>query len=179
MGKKVKWILAITVLIIVILILQSVMSGGEAEVAVKEQFPLVEISSQKQGSSDSESAVEPGIESYSGSGDTTLNDVILESGVLIIRSAHEGSGDFGVSIVGEEATQVSFNETGKFAGSVAHSVYKASDFSGDPGEGKKAYRKKAYLSYSNLVKFQLRLPPMVHGLLIYCRAFHLGASSHP
>ena len=137
MGKKVKWILGITVLIILILILQSVMSGDEVEVAVKEQFPLVEISSQKQGSSDSESAVEPGIESYSGSGDTTLNDVILESGVLIIRSAHEGSGDFAVSLVGGEATQVSFNETGNFAGAVAHSVYKASDFGGDPGEGKK------------------------------------------
>ena len=36
----------------------------------------------------------------------------------------------------EEATQVSFEETGNFSGAVAHSVYKASDFSGDPGEGK-------------------------------------------
>ena len=136
MGKKLKLILGITGLVILILIVRSVTSGGDEEVVVKEEFPLVEISSAKQVSSDSESSEESGFESYNGSGDTTLNDVTLNSGVLIIRSAHEGSGDFGVSIVGEEATQVSFNETGKFAGSVAHSVYKASDFSGDPGEGK-------------------------------------------
>ena len=136
MGKKLKLILGITGLVILILIVRSVTSGGEEEVVVKEEFPLVEISSAKQVSSDTESVEGISIDSYSGSGDTTLNDVILESGVLIIRSAHEGSGDFGVSLVGKKATQVSFNETGNFAGSVAHSVYKASDFSGDPGEGK-------------------------------------------
>jgi hypothetical protein len=103
---------------------------------VKEEFPLVEISSQAQGSLDSDSTSGTDIQSYSGSGDTTLDDVIINSGVLTIRSGHEGSGDFGVNLVGPNATQPSFNETGNFAGSVAHSVYKASDFSGDPGEGK-------------------------------------------
>ena len=136
MGKKVKLILGITGLIILILIVRSITSGGEEEVVVKEEFPLVEISSPTQGSSDSESTEGLAIESYSGSGDTTLNDVVLSSGVLIISSAHEGSEDFKVSLIGEEATQVSFEETGNFSGAVAHSVYKASDFSGDPGEGK-------------------------------------------
>ena len=136
MGKKVKLILGITGLIILILIVRSVTSGGEEEVVVKEEFPLVEISSPTQGSSDSNSTEGLAIESYSGSGDTTLNDVVLSSGVIIISSAHEGSEDFKVSLVGEEATQVSFEETGNFSGAVAHSVYKASDFSGDPGEGK-------------------------------------------
>ena len=136
MGKKVKLILGITGLIILILIVRSVTSGGEEEVVVKEEFPLVEISSPTQGSSDSNSTEGLAIESYSGSGDTTLNDVVLSSGVLIISSAHEGSQDFKVSLVAEEATQVSFEETGNFSGAVAHSVYKASDFSGDPGEGK-------------------------------------------
>ena len=136
MGKKVKLILGITGLIILILIVRSVTSGGEEEVVVKEEFPLVEISSPTQGSSDSDSTEGLAIESYSGSGDTTLNDVVLSSGVLIISSAHEGSQDFKVSLVAEEATQVSFEETGNFSGAVAHSVYKASDFSGDPGEGK-------------------------------------------
>ncbi|MEC9293633.1 MAG: hypothetical protein VYC65_05025 [Chloroflexota bacterium] len=135
MGKKAKWILGLAGLIIVILIVRSVTSGSEEEVVVKEEFPIVEISSPKQDSSDSEADNGLNIESYSGSGDTTLNDVMLNSGVLIIRTKHEGSGDFGVSLVGADATQVSFKETGNFTGSVAHSVYKASDFSGDPGEG--------------------------------------------
>ena len=133
MGKKVKWVLSLTGLIILI-----VMTGcsGEEEVFVKEEFPVVEISSPAQSSSDSDSPVDTDIQSYSGSGDTTLNDVIINSGVLIIRSGHQGSGDSGVNLVGADATQVSFNETGNFVGSVAHSVFKASDFSGDPGEGK-------------------------------------------
>ena len=136
MGKKVKLILGITGLIILILIVRSVTSGGDEEVVVKEEFPLVEISSPTKASSDSDSTEGLTSESYSGSGDTTLKDVILNSGVLIISSAHEGSKDFKVRLVGEDATQVSFDETGSFTGSVAHSVYKASDFSGDPGEGK-------------------------------------------
>ena len=45
MGKKVKLILGITGLIILILIVRSVTSGGEEEVVVKEEFPRVEISS--------------------------------------------------------------------------------------------------------------------------------------
>jgi hypothetical protein len=136
MGKKFKWALGLTGLIVLIVIFRSVSSGDGEEVVVKEEFPLVEISSQAQGSLDSDSTSGTDIQSYSGSGDTTFDDVIINSGVLIIRSGHEGSGDFGVNLVGPNATQPSFNETGNFAGSVAHSVYKASDFSGDPGEGK-------------------------------------------
>ena len=94
MGKKVKLILGITGLIILILIVRSVTSGGEEEVVVKEEFPLVEISSPTKASSDSDSTEGLTIESYSGSGDTTLKAVILNSGVLIISSDHEGSKDF-------------------------------------------------------------------------------------
>ena len=83
MGKKVKWILSLTGLIVLIVIFRSITSGGNEEVVVKEEFPLVEISSHTQGSLDSDSPTSTDIRSYSGSGDTTLDDVIIKSGVLI------------------------------------------------------------------------------------------------
>ncbi|SUZ61988.1 uncharacterized protein METZ01_LOCUS14842, partial [marine metagenome] len=55
MGKKFKWVLGLTGLIVLIVIFRSVSSGGGEEVVVKEEFPLVEISSQAQGSLDSDS----------------------------------------------------------------------------------------------------------------------------
>lgn len=137
MGKKKKIFLGLIGLIVLWMVIRSVMSGGDdVNLAVKEQAPLVEISSPGDGSPTTESQADSGTQSFSGSGDLSISDVIINSGVLILSAQHEGAGDFSVSLAGADSTQNSFKTSGNFSGSVAHSVYQASKFGTDHDEAK-------------------------------------------
>jgi hypothetical protein len=75
----------------------------------------------------------PVVQSFDGTGDSVLGPVDITEGVLVVSGQHTGSSNFIVSLVGTDGKENSFNEIGRFGGSVAHSISNGSIFGLEPG----------------------------------------------
>ncbi len=75
----------------------------------------------------------PVVQSFSGTGDSVIRSVSINSGVLVVTVQHRGSSNFQVWVIGSDSKELSFNEIGNFTGTVAHAVSQGSYSRLEPG----------------------------------------------